>query len=138
VMKEKDSLTYRGLEFLPSGVRWPLASDRVSRLSPDGNYLAVNSWDGTEGGGGDLPSFGSGGRTDGHYFVDVYNTNSGGFLFSVKGHFHNYTALPNDLFRMSAWISARYYVLPLDGYHLNDMLLCDVSKSAASSQEQKR
>jgi hypothetical protein len=136
VMKEKDRLAYKGREYPHTGIKWPTVSEDASPVSKTENYLAVNSWDGEEGGGGDLPSFGSGGRTRGHYFVDVYDTNSGSLLLSVKGHFHDFTALPNDLFRSSAWISTRYYMLPLNSEHLNKLLICDASKAAAARQEQ--
>lgn len=53
-----EPLVYQGKQFPKGGLTWPLDRQSSSRLSQDGSFLAVNSWDGTVSRNGyDLPFF---------------------------------------------------------------------------------
>jgi hypothetical protein len=118
-----DHLTYQGREFRRGGDKWP-SSMSASRVSPDGNTLAVNGWEGEAVAWGDLNEFG-GSRIDGNYYVNVYDTRREVLLFSLSGRFHK--IFPGQLFGGSAWISDRYYVFPLNDSH-NHFVLCETKR----------
>jgi len=124
-MKRNDRLTYRGRDFARRGLDWPLLSDKVGRLAQNGRFLAVYGWDGHRGGYGDLVQ--SGGKFDGNYYVDVYDTDSGASVLSLQGHFHGSSDF-DDLFRESAWVSSSYYVFPLNCFFMNEFVLCDLAR----------
>jgi hypothetical protein len=125
VMEPGDRLVYRGREFRRAGPKWPTFSQDSARLSQDGSYLAVSSWDGESLGGGDMVS--SHPLDDGNYYVTVYDTNSGVQIFALKGHFHDVT--PEEIFQPTVWISKRCYVLILDKARMRRFVFCDVDKT---------
>jgi hypothetical protein len=127
-----ERLNYRGKEFRKRGAKWPDGTEEASRLSGDGNKLAVYSWDGVDYPGGDLASLDRA-RIKGNYYVDVYDTASGLVLFSLDGRFRGIA--PWKLFRGSAWITDRIYVLPLDGNRMNRFVLCDLKQTAGNQIE---
>jgi len=126
-------LVYRGRVFRKSGLTWPGESDirLCSRLSPEGDFLAVNSWDGTIQFGGGLFDLSIHQYVDGFYYVDIYNSDSARRVLLIQGHFHDVD--PTDMFRKSAWISKRYFVLPLDFENkMRNFVICDVAHAAES------
>lgn len=127
-MEPSDRLIYKGREFRRAGAKWPMYSQDSARLSQDGSYLAVNSWDGDSLGGGDMVS--SHPLDDGNYYVSVYDTNSGGQVLALKGHFRD--VVPEDLFSRSVWISKRRYVFILDTERMRRFVFCDVDKRTQS------
>jgi hypothetical protein len=90
------------------GCSW---SQTQSFLSPGKKYLAVLSDDSEDRHWPGIPGLSGGGRTKGHLFVDVYDTNSGEKLLAAKAH-HNGGAGPS--FDESIWINDNYFILPLD------------------------
>ncbi len=137
VMKKKDRLVYQGREFRKRGTEWPSLSEEVGRLSQGGAVLAVNSWDGqiNIGGGGMEYLFGWD-TSDGNYYVEVYETDSGRLVLALIGHFHH--TEPDPLFRSAGWISNRYYMFPLDQLRMNRFVFCDVGKAAGPNLERAR
>ncbi|HEY3936472.1 MAG TPA: hypothetical protein VGL97_03540 [Bryobacteraceae bacterium] len=98
----------------------------AGRISQDGSFLAVNSWDGIIAISEPL-MFGRR-QFDGHYYVDIYNVDSGQKALAVSGEFHGVD--PHIFFEKSAWISKYYFVLPLDGELVHRrFIICDVEVS---------
>ncbi len=127
-LENYDVLVYQGKKFPKSGLTWPEAlPSHYSLLSPDGSSLAVQSWDGWFSCGGD-DIWGSC-RGDGYYYVDIYNIASGRRLLALKGEVHGSEA-PYEPYRVSSWISNRYYVLPLDPKDLRRFVICDVQHAS--------
>jgi hypothetical protein len=125
VLKPNAPLVLDGDVYRQRGPRWPVVySVDASRVSLDGSFRALNSWDGVECCGGDL-SFPGGERIDGNYYVDIYDTSSKQQVLSLTGHFNNITA--DKLFGTSAWISSRYYLFPLNE-EANRFVLCDMRR----------
>jgi hypothetical protein len=82
----------------------------------------------------ELPGgFGCQNHIEGHYYAEIYDTGTAALVLSLSGHFHGVD--PLDLFRRSAWISTRYYVLPLDSDSLDRFVLCDVPLTAARGEK---
>jgi len=129
---------YKGREFDKSGSKWPQGQD-PSLVSANGNFLAVNSWDGVLAyveNGGLLPFYRD--HLDGHYYVDFYNVSSGQHLLTLQGEFHGVD--PQELFDKSGWISKSYYLLPLDEKGMRRFVLCDlrqVPEAVVAAQPQK-
>jgi hypothetical protein len=122
-----------GKSFAKSGPRWPRDGANAGRLSANGEYLAVQSWDGTE---MDCPFIqpcrSSGG---GHYWEDVYDVKSGRRLAAVTGRFW---AMPHDtLFNITQWVGNRYFVQPLQR-NLQAVLICDMetAKTTPAKKDQ--
>jgi hypothetical protein len=134
VMTPNDQLIYKGREFRRAGAKWPMLSEYGARLSQDGSYLAVNSWDGESLGGGDMVS--SHPLDDGNYYVNVYDTSSGVQVFALKGHFHD--LVPDDLFWRSVWISKRCYILILDTERMTRFVYCDVDKISGATPDRAK
>lgn len=131
-MRPEEPLFYKGQEFPRRGTRWPILSEHAARLSPDGSFLAVDGWDGEVNAGGDLADIFNSGHIEGNYYVDIYAVASATVVLSLSGHFKNVD--PLDLFRRSAWISKRYYILPLDYLKMDRFVLCDVQQAAGKAK----
>ncbi len=129
--KPDQKLIYQGKEFAKTGAKWPFAFG-ISHVSQDGSFLAVNSWDGIQASNGDDSPILGREYLDGQYFVDVYNVASGRRILAIDGHFHGVG--PDEMFRNSAWISKRYFVLPLDWTNkLRNFVICDVERASRSA-----
>ena len=123
-------LIYQGKVFPRTGLTWPLA-DAISHVSHDGDFLAVNSWDGMMLSNGDDNPLMARAYMDGTYYVDIYETDSAQRALAIQGHFHGID--PYYMFYKSAWISKRYFVLPLDWQQkLRNFVICDVARAAES------
>jgi hypothetical protein len=123
-LKPEDDLKYKGKAFVKRGAQWPLyGSDAASRLSPDGRFLAVNSWDGEMRICPEL-ALGCQDRIQGNYYIAIYNAASATLVLPLSGEFQGVE--PRALFSRSAWASSRYYVLPLDTQNMKRFVLCDV------------
>ncbi len=128
-MKPEDRLVYKGKEFVRRGAQWPLMSKDASRLSPDGSFLATNSWDGETRICPELTSkLGCRDRIQGSFYVEVYDTGTANILLSLHGQFQGLD--PEDLFLRSGWASKGFFVLPLDPASLNRFVLCDIRQAA--------
>jgi len=122
-MDPEKHLIYKGKEFVRRGAQWPFTSRDAARLSPDGGFLAVNSWD------GEIKicseyALGCQNRIQGTYYMEIYDVPSGSLTLSLKGQFEGVE--PSALFVRSAWSSRQYYFLPLDAVKMNRFVLCDV------------
>jgi hypothetical protein len=131
-MRPDGRLVYRDKEFSRKGVHWPLTSRHAARVSPDGAFLAVNGWDGDVNAGGDLADIFNGGHIEGNYYVEIYDVGSATLALSLTGRFKGID--PGDFFQLSAWISKRYYLLPLNTLNLNRFVLCDVQQAATRAK----
>ncbi len=122
-------LVFKGKELPKTGSEWPLDTMTSSRLSPARDYVAVNSWDGRIA----YPEPLMFGRSDlnGHYYVDIYNVASGQRVLAISGEFHGVD--PYHFFEESAWISKRYFVLPLDeGRPMRQFVICYIQRASAA------
>ncbi len=127
-LKPDQKLFYLGKDFPKTGSKWPLSME-ISRVSQDGSFLAVNSWDGIVE-GCDLNELCWGETIRGRYFVDIYNVTSVQLVLHIGGEFHGID--PDSMFRDSAWISKSYFVLPLDWENrFRQFIVCDVRRAAA-------
>ena len=122
----QQKLVYQGKEFPKTGANWPFPFG-ISHVSPDGKSLNVNSWDGTISSNGD-DVWGKD-YLDGHYYVDIYDIPSQQRLLAIQGEFHGVD--PYFMFRDSAWLSKRYFMLPLDWQNqLRRFVICDVQRAS--------
>jgi hypothetical protein len=128
-MKPEYKLIYNGKEFPKRGAQWPLRAESAARLSPDGNFLTINSWDGSMQACPSLPltEFLCREQIEGLYYFDIYNTRSAAPVLLLSGKFHRLN--PDDLFERSTWISGRYYVLPLDSDKMARFVVCDLDQA---------
>jgi hypothetical protein len=135
-MDDRRTLAYEGKEFVKRGANWPFYTGDASRLSPNHRFLAINSYDGRRPGftGIELEP---GHPARGRFYVDIYDTKSGASLLSFQGRF-NGASDPDRFFRISAWISDRYYFIPTADVGLNRFVVCDVSRIASASQNDRR
>lgn len=132
-MDPEKHLIYKGKEFVRRGTQWPLYSEDAARLSPEGGFLAVNSWDGEMKICPEL-ALGCRDRIQGNYYVEIYDAASATLALSPSGQFQGVE--PLDLFSRSAWASNRYYVLPLDTANMNRFVLCDLQHASAPAKRQ--
>jgi len=135
-LSPKSPLILDGETYRPRGPKWPEGSGTLdaARVSLDGQFRALNSWDGEEGGGGDL-SFPGGGHNEGSYYVDIYDSTSRRLVLALRGHFQG-TPVSN-LFHKSTWISSRFYLFPLNE-EANRFVLCDMERIASAAPGPKR
>jgi hypothetical protein len=127
-MNPEKHLIYKGKEFVRRGAQWPLPSEDAARLSPDGSFLAVNSWDGEMKICPELAPLGCRDRIQGTYYVEIYDAASASLILSLSGQFQGVE--PLALFLRSAWASKNFYFLPLDTVKMNRFVFCDVEKAA--------
>jgi hypothetical protein len=131
-MDPEKHLIYKGKEFVRRGAQWPLSSEDSSRLSPDGGFLAVNSWDGEMRICPEL-ALGCQDHLQGNYYIEIYDAASASLALSLRGQFQGFD--PEDLFRQSAWASRDLYVLPLDRLPwTNRFMLCDLQQAPAKAK----
>jgi hypothetical protein len=129
-MKPEDRLVYKGKEFVRRGSQWPLMSIDTARLSPDGSFLGVDSWDGEMRICPEIPAgLGCRDHLQGSYYVEIYDAGPATLALSLRGQFQGID--PEDLFRRSAWASKDFYVLPLDAVKMSRFALCDVRRATA-------
>jgi hypothetical protein len=109
-----------GRVFPKSGPQWPI-SGALDRVSPDGKWIAVQSWDGKDYGNGDIVAPRGG---HGKFFIDLYEVSSGRRFASIEGEMHD--TLRADLaVALTFWLESRYFIVQL-GSHLERMLVCEV------------
>lgn len=82
-----------------------------SFLSPGKKWLVVMSDDSKPANRPGIPGFSGGGRTDGHLFIDIYDTKSGEKILAAKA---SHDGCPGCLFSNSIWVGDNYFVVPLD------------------------
>jgi hypothetical protein len=133
-LKPNAPLALGGDVYQKKGAKWPTAWPDSARVSQDGAFLALNSWDGEMWSATDIPGLG-GGRIDGDYYVDIYDIRSKRLALSLTGHFHNVPV--DNLFGISAWISNRYYLFPLNE-EASHFVICDMKRISAPEGEKKR
>jgi hypothetical protein len=122
------AIVYEGKQFVRRGTQWPIRPEHAARLSPDGTFLVVNSWDGEMKLCPELLPLGCQTRIQGTYYVDIYDAESATLALSLEGQFQGFD--PSDLFWRSAWASKDFYVLPLDSVKLNRFVFCDIRQLA--------
>jgi hypothetical protein len=115
------ALSFQGSVFSPSGSYWVFPREDASRLSRDGNYLALASWSGTI--QTDLTS-----KTilEGSYFIDIYEVPAARRVARAFGEFSGFD-VRRPLSR-AVWVGSPTYITPLTD-DLQRLLICDVSNS---------
>jgi len=112
-------LSFQGKAFAPSGPYWLFPPGDASRVSQNGNYLALQSWSGII-------------QTDltvrkileGSYFIDVYEVATGRRVENVFGDFSGFD-VRRPLSR-AVWIDSEMYIMPLTE-DLQRLLICTIS-----------
>ncbi len=89
-------------------------------LSPDGQWLALMSWQGHVAGGSDFQIDFS--ITRGQLFVDIYNVSSGAVETRVSGRF--FSEEPFETLQSAQWVSDRHFAIAASG--TKKLLLCDM------------
>ena len=117
-----DAVLLQGKLFRKSGPQWPLSAE-YARVSPDGNWIAVQSWDGKNYANGNIPLLGPHGGS-GEFFIDLYGVSSGRRFASIAGEEHD-TLEADEPLGPTFWLESRYFILKL-GSHLEKMLVCEV------------
>lgn len=123
-------LVHKGRTYAKSGARWTNMGTTPTRISLDGRYLAMFSFEGNVASyktfDWSLPTW-LGSPIKGTYFVDVYNTESAQRALAIRGSFR--VVSPDDIQASSFWLKRHYYVLPLSVDGMKKVLICDVSSA---------
>lgn len=103
-------------EVIYNGKHYPIAPGSTSSetklfLSPGKKWLVVMSDDSKPANRPGIPGFSGGGRTEGHMFIDIYDTKSGEKVLAGRA---SQNGCPGCLSSNSIWIGDNYFVLPLD------------------------
>jgi hypothetical protein len=118
------SFSYENKTFQRSGPLWPQYPSEPARHSLNGDYLAIQSWDGKERYcGGPLfssPCLSFGGA---RYWEDVYDVRTGRRLISVNGQFWSLNSM--RVLDAVEWVGDHYFVWPLQR-RLRSVLICDL------------
>jgi hypothetical protein len=123
-----DAVLLKGKLFRKSGPQWPLSA-KHARVSPDGNWIAVQSWEGKNYANGDIPLFAPRGG-HGKFFIDLYEVSSGQRFALIAGQQHD-TLRADEPLIGTFWLESRYFILQL-GSHLEKMLVCEVPTSPST------
>lgn len=114
-----DFIRYKGIEFKRTGARWDIHS---ALLSLDKSLLSVHSWSGKVG----LSNrHGPYGKTRGTLYFDFYQADTGKKVVTVTAQL-NYI-LPQEVFQNTAWLSERFFVMPLDDER-NKCMVCEFGR----------
>jgi hypothetical protein len=124
-IRDKATLSYRGLEFPRRLLLWPYDWLAPARLSETGDFITIQTWNGLIYDGGGALEFG-GGTSHGNYRFEIFDARSGRSLFSVNGTFRN---TDTEFFAESAWLGDRYFVINLDTDRKRRFVICDVQKA---------
>jgi len=116
-------IKYAGKGFPKNGSFW--AYDwAAALLSPDGRWLAIQTYDGklpppeNRGLRGYLPG-------EGRFFVDLYEVATGRKRVTIRGRFDDIYA--SEVWQDTAWLSDPYLVLPFHT-HKEAFVICDMGK----------
>lgn len=111
--KPPNNVEFNGFPFTRSG-SWEAAFS-WSRLSPDSSWLVLHSvsdekvhfpW------------------VDYSVFFDTFNARTGTKLFTLKGKYSGVGDAPFDVMERAAWLTERYFVIPL-GKHKERCVVCE-------------
>jgi hypothetical protein len=133
--KDDQPFPYLGKSFAKSGPRWPRISNDADRISANGEYLAINSWDGKEAGCAFMQPCGAFGG--GHYWEDLYEIKTGRRLAAVTGRF--WITDHSTFFNITQWVGNRYFIRPLQ-QNLQTVMICemDAAKAALAKNDRKK
>jgi hypothetical protein len=132
-VRSGDAVLLRGKLFRKSGSQWPLSAEHA-RVSPDGNWIAVQSWEGKNYANGNIPLLGPHGGS-GKFFVDLYGVSSGRRFASIDGEEHD-TLEADEPLGLTFWLESHNFILKL-GSHLERMLVCEVPDPAEPGKSEK-
>jgi hypothetical protein len=111
VTSDKDGVSYNSKHYpIQPG---SASTETKSFLSPSKKWLVVLSDDSKPANRPGIPGFSGGGRTEGHMFIDIYDTKSGEKIFAGRAP-HSGGAAGAGLFSESLWIGDSYFVVALD------------------------
>jgi hypothetical protein len=132
--KDDQPFPYLDKSFAKSGPQWPRIGLDADRISANGEYLAINSWDGKEAGcaGFMQPCDDFGG---GHYWEDLYEIRTARRLVAVTGRF--WMINHSTFFNITQWVGNRYFIRPLQ-QNLQTVLICDMDAAKASLAKNDR
>ena len=116
-------VVYRGRSYEKAGRYWFDGGYRNAILSPDTNWLLLQSYDGPRPTG---KGFMEGGEpTEGAFYLDVFHTTDAQRTFRVKGRLDRVEA---TYLGENAWAFDRYLILQLDSYR-RSLLICNPAKA---------
>ena len=104
---------FQGKFFSKTGPFWSQGGEVATRLSPDQNWLVLQSTT--------KPGLGS-------VFFDVYNVSTGAKLVTLKGPLQ--TIWPDELINTTGWLAGRYFVIPT-GDNLEGSVICEFDRPGA-------
>jgi hypothetical protein len=116
----QDGVLFKGKLFRKSGPQWSLSAED-GRISPDGKWIAVQSWEGRDYHNGDIIAPLGG---PGKFFIDLYDVSSGRRFAQVDGAVRG-TLCADGILDLTFWLESRYFIVQL-GSHLERMLVCEV------------
>jgi hypothetical protein len=107
---EQEGTEFNGFHLSKTGAHWFGPPQFATRLSPESDWLVLQSW--TE-------NSGSPGIT---VFEDVFNSANGKKTFTIRGTYFG-RDYPSGYLGMAGWVSDRYFILPL-GERRGRCLVC--------------
>jgi|SRR5579862_9640113 len=100
---EPDHAEFNGFQYKKTGEHWQVPSS-VSRLSPDGTWLVLQSFSGRK----SLQLLPSS-----DVFFDVFNTTTERKVFTLRGTYFGFGDDESGCLSKTAWLTERYFVIPL-------------------------
>ena len=107
---EERQAEFQGKIFSKTGPFWPCCGQTASRLSPDQNWLILQST--TKPGRGSV-------------FFDVYNAHTGAKLATLEGPLR--AVWPDELVDETGWLAGRYFVIPT-GDNFEGSVICEFDR----------
>jgi hypothetical protein len=126
-----DAILFQGKLFRKSGPQWSPSAEHA-RVSPDGNWIAVQSWEGKDYANGDIVAPRGG---HGKFFIDLYQVSSAQRFVSIAGEEHD-TLRADEPLIGTFWLQSRYFIVQL-GSHLEKMLVCEVPDPAEAGKAER-
>jgi hypothetical protein len=119
--KTDEGVLFRDRLFQKSGPQWPLITFEYARISPNEDWIAVQSWEGRDYANGDIIAPRGG---HGKFFIDLYDVSSGRKTVAIAGKERDTLEADGPL-GLTFWLESRYFIVQL-GSHLERMLVCEV------------
>ena len=119
-VRSGDGVLFQGKLFEKSGPQWPISAED-GRISPDGKWIGVQSWEGQDYANGDIVAPRGG---HGNFFIDLCDVSTGRRFAVVEGALRD-TLRADEELTHTFWLESRYFIVQL-GSHLERMLVCEV------------
>jgi hypothetical protein len=116
-MLVEDQAEFQGKVFPKTGPFWATPGDFATRLSPDQNWLVLQST--TRPGRGKV-------------FFDVFSVVTGAKLVTLEGPL--LAVWPEELINRTGWLAERYFVIPT-GQDFGGSVVCEFSRSGSGARQ---